>query len=994
MKSYIQYIPTAVVLLTLWLIPLLSTQAQPANITGSVTNHSADPVVGAIVTLVEDSDIQAVTDTDGRFTIRAIPGQHLRIITEEDSNKTVTVRQESMDVTIGNRQNDVRIGYGLTRNPEELTGAVSTIEAPDLAKSLVMNPENMLYGRLSGLTVLENSGLPPTNPTLLVRGRGTFTDPAPLVLVDGFERPLSSLSPGEIKQVIVLKDAATLAKYGQRGANGVVLVTTKRGGGDGLEVTASYEMGLTRPTTLPELANAPIYARALNEARTNDGRDPLYSSADLQAFEEGSAPYQFPNVDWFDEVLREQGVRSILNTQFRGGGDRARYFTTLSYAGDQGLFGPVDRNEGYSSQLKYQRFNFRTNLDIDITDNLLFQADVAGSLIETNRPGGGETANDIFNAMYTIPSAAFPVKTPDGHWGGTSIYGNNPVAILTATGYGQPNDRQFSLTGRLRKDLDSWIQGLSAEAEVSYYNFGEFFESETRSYSYQSVGDGTVYGQDTDLSFSDSFGNEQRFMDVRGKLHYAGTIGRSTVKAAALFHQSGQIYDGRDNTFRRRNVAGNLHFGWAGKYFLALAASYSGNNLLPPGDRYGFFPAVSAGWLLSEEGFLREAGFLDRLKLRASWGVSGSDRLPTENPYEADYASLGNSSEYWFRDGNQDQTGIYETKLAANNFIFEASYQTNVGLEARLFGRLDLSGDLFYARRTNIWTGTNGRISGVLGITPPSASEGIVENRGIEVTLYWRDSIGEVAYHIGGQFSMARNEIVEMNEQYRPYPYLERTGQPVAQRFGLEAIGFFQDQADIDSSPQQVFSEVQPGDIKYRDQNGDGIINEFDEVPLGYADYPEIYFSADLGFQYKGFNVSALLQGTGHQTVNLYTPSVFRPLGNSNNTISTWYYDRRWTPETAGTATLPRLTTESNDNNFRNNDIWLVDGSYIKLRTLEISYALPVSLVEPWKMDNVQLYLRGMNLFSIDDVPELDPEYLGTGYPLLRSYSAGVEIQF
>lgn len=986
MASYKQYIT---VLIIGWMLSALSVQAQEITVSGSVIDRSADPVVGATITITEDTVVQTTTDSNGQFSISAKSGQHLTVTTRKGGSRTVAVRQEPMNLTVAR---DLQISHGMSRSPEGLTGAVSTIRGDELTKSMILNPENALYGRLSGLMVLQNSGLPPTSPRFLVRGRGTFANSAPLVLVDGFEHPLSSLSPGDIEQVTVLKDAAVLALYGQRGANGVVRVTTKRGGRDGLEVIASYEMGLTWPTALPDFLEAPAYGRALNEARANDGRNPLYSSADLQAFEEGTSPYLFPNVDWFDEVLRDHGVRNNLNLHLRGGGDRARYFTTLSYVGDSGLFGSVDRNEGYNSQFKHQRFKFRSNLDIDLTDDLLFQADVAGNLIENNIPGGG--ANDIFNAMYQVPSAAFPVKTPDGHWGGTSIYGNNPVAILTATGSRQPNAREFSLTGRLRKDLSSWIEGLSAEAEVSYYNFGEFFESETRSYNYQSVGNGTVYGQNTDLSFSDSFGNEQRFTDVLGKLHYTGTIGRSAIEATVLFHQSGQIYDGRDNTFRRRNFAGNLRFGWAGKYFLDLAASYSGNNLLPPGDRYGFFPAVSAGWLLSEEDFLRETGFLDRLKLRASWGMSGSDRLPTGNPYEADYTSLGSSSEYWFRDGNQDQTGVYETNLAVDKFTFETAYQANVGLEARLFGRLDLSGDLFYVRRTNIWTGTNGRVSGVLGIDPSPASEGIVDNRGMEIAMKWNGAVGDLAYHLGGQFSFARNEIVEQNEQYRPYPYLQRTGQPVGQRFGLEAIGFFQDQADIDNSPQQSFSEVQPGDIKYRDQNADGVINEFDEVPLGYADYPEIYFSANLGFQYKGFSVSTLLQGTGHQTVNLYTPSVFRPLGNSNNTISTWYYDRRWTPQTAGTATLPRLTTEDNDNNFRNNDIWLVDGSYIKLRTLEISYSLPVSLVKPWKMDNVQLYLRGMNLFSIDDVPELDPEYLGTGYPLLRSYSAGVEIQF
>lgn len=1003
MKKYKYYI--LLTLIVWWLLPASSVFAQPATIAGFVTDPTGHPIEGAVIALVEDVNIQVVTDVDGKFAIHASPGQTLRVITKKGLEKTVMIHQEPMSITVGQQ---IPLGYGISQSKEELTGAVSAIETSELVdtRSLI-DPTNALYGRLPGVTVLQSGGgdLPPTSTSLFVRGRGTFRDSSPLLLVDGFERPFSSLSFGEIERVTVLKDAAVLARYGQQGANGVVLVTTKRGSNDGLVVTASYDLSFTQPTALPDFVEASVYASAVNEARVNDGRDPLYSSSDLQAFGEGTSPYLFPNVDWFDEVLRDQGIRSNLNTSFRGGGERSQYFATLNYLGDNGLFGPVNHNEGYSTQLNYQRFNFRSNLDIDLTNDLLFQADVAGILIENNRPGGASRANDIFDAMYTIPSTAFPVRTPDGRWGGTSVYDNNPVAILTSSGYGQPNAREFTLTGRLRQNLDSFVEGLSAEGTVSYHNFGEFGERETRSYSYASISpvrdEGgnivdttvTVFGEDTDLSFNDSFSNKRQFSDVLGKLNYSRAINRNTVKATVLFHQSERVFDGQDNTFRRRNLVGNLHMGLSGKYFFDLSASYSGNNLLPAGDRYGFFPALSIGWLLTEEDLLQNIGFLDWLKLRTSWGMSGSDLLPTNNPYEINYSSGGSS--YWFSDANSSRSGLLQRRLATTNFTYENSQQTNIGVEAKLFEKLDLTVDLFYARRTNILTDTEGYVSEVLGIDPPQSSEGTVDNRGVEGTVKWQDTIGEVAYHLGGQFSFTRNEIVEMNEEFRPYSYLQRTGRPVGQNFGLEVIGFFEDEDDIANSPQQVFSDIRPGDIKYRDQNGDGFINEFDEVPLGYASgYPEIYFSADLGFRYKGIGVSALFQGTGNHTVYLNTPSVFRPLGEDNYTISTYYYDRRWTRETADTATLPRLTTESNANNYRPNNIWLVDGSYVKLRMLEIAYSLPVSWVEQLKLDNLQIYLRGVNLFSIDNVPMLDPEYLGTGYPLLRSYSAGFEIRF
>lgn len=1003
MKRYNQYILSALIV---WLLlPAYSALGQQALIEGAVKNASGTAVAGANITLTENPDHQATTDKSGQFVIKARVGQHLQVKSAGTVQKSVLIDSENLTITI-DQGTAVKIptGYGMTTNSDENTGAVGTAGARDLQKSMVINPENALFGQIPGLMVLGNGGLPPTGTDFFVRGQGTFTNSSPLVLVDGFEQPLSSLSVNEIQSVSVLKDAAAIAKYGQRGANGVVLVKTKRGSNQGLKVTASYEQAFTQPTRLPEFVGAPAYARAVNEARANDGLDPRYGSADLQAFDSGNSPYLFPNVNWFDEVTRSSGTQSNYDITFEGGDQNVRYFAMLDAVFDNGLFGPVNRNDDYSTQAKYSRFNFRSNIDVDITEKLLLKVDVFGNIEENNLPGGGNGTNKIFNALYSIPSAAFPIKTPDGSWSGAQNYPENPVATLTSTGYGQPNSRNFSLAANLSRELDELLNGLSAEATVRYSNYNNFAEQQTRNFSYKSltpvrdqsgnIVDTTVtkYGQDTDLDYDSYFSNERTYSDIQGKVNYETAIGEdNTLEAMLLFHQSGQNFDGRDNTYHRRNFVGNVHMGFSGKYFVDVTASYSGSNVLPPGNKYGFFPAVSAGWLMTEEEFLQDVSFLDRLKLRASWGVSGSDLLPTNNPYEHAYT---NAIGYWFQMGNNYDGGFAEGRLATEDFTFETSYKSNIGIEATLFEKLDLTTDLFYERRTNILTGTGGLVSEVVGNTPALESNGIVENRGVEAALNWHDSIGEFSYQLGGQFTFARNEIIEMNEMFRPHDYLKRTGRSIGQIFGLEATGFFQDQADIADSPRHVFSQVQPGDIKYKDQNGDGLINEFDEVPLGYSSqHPEMYFSFSLGANYKGVGVSALFQGTGNYTAYLNTRSVFWPLRN-NTTISKHYYNRRWTPQTAESATLPRLTTESNNNNFRPNSIWLADRSYVKLRTIEVSYTLPTSVITPLNLKKVKIIGRGMNLLTLDNIPVLDPEQLSAGYPSLRSYNVGLEIAF
>lgn len=989
-----------IILITINLIMVSTAFAQMKAFTGKVIDSSGNPVQGVELSVRENAADKQFTDSDGKFTLLALPGQHLVARMMNNEGKVIVLGdQPIISFVMDNTSTLLNIGYGQSEFGYALGSSVSSIGAGKLSKSSAFNPENALYGILPGLAVMQNGGVEGSrSPDMFIRGKGTMNNANILVLVDGFERPLSALAVDEIDRVTVLKDAAALAEYGQRGANGVLLVTTKRGVNNALKVDVSFEYGLNKAFRLPDLYDAEKYANAYNEALSNDGLPLRYSSYDLTDFKTGNSPDLFPNVNWFRQTLRDYGTNSKFNVSFLGGTKNVKYFTTLNYQSEDGLFDHANTNS-YSTQAEYSRFNFRTNLDVDLSRTTKFQINVGGNIYNVNRPG--TAVDDIFNTLYTIPSAAIPVKTIHGKWGGSTIYNNNPMAMLTATGFATTHSRTLLFDISLKQNLDKYLQGLSAELAVSYDNSATYWDGKTKKYQYESAvvqreASGAVsntiynlYGQETALSPYSSLGSQWRHSNFWGKLNYFNSWGENTLNTMLLYQQDKKTGNAQYNTFLHQSLVGSAQYSLSQKYFAALTVSYSGSSVLPVNDKFGLFPAISGAWLINKESFLENSKSIKLLKLRASWGITGND-LMSPNLYEQGYFS-GTGS--YFTANNTLQGGIYEGRLATQQLTYEKSYKTNVGFDANLFGKLSATLDMFFDKRTDILVTTAGNISSVIGVTPAFANLGIVKNKGVELSMDWNDQIGGLNYHFGGQFSFVRNEIVEMAESYKAFDYLKRTGHPIGQVFGMEAIGFFKDANEITNSPKQVFSTVAPGDIKYKDQNGDHIINELDEVPIGYSSgYPEIYYSFNLGFKYKGFGIDAQFQGTANQSVYLNTPGVFWPL-RSNSTISS-FSDDRWTPATSSTATLPRLTTLNNSNDFRSSTTWMRNGSYLKLRTAEVYFELPLEMVKKMKCKEVRIFARGMNLFSLDYIKAMDPEKLGTGYPTLSSYYLGVNLAF
>ena len=907
-----------------------------------------------------------------------------------------------------NEEQLIPIGYGMEVRQAELTSAIGFVGADELNKSSAVNPANTLYGKIPGLTVLQNGGTSwNSNPTLYIRGVETFdalnnfTNTNILTIVDGFEQPISSLSLSEIESVTVLKDAAALAIYGMRGANGVLLVTTHKGKGDKLSVNVNYERGITWASRLPNLLDASEYAQAVNQAYINDGGAPLHSQQVLDKYGDNSSPYLFPNVNWMSESLNEFGHSDNFNVSFQQKTDLIRQFSMLSFESETGLLKPTDLNEGYSTKLNHYRFNFRTNIDINLTKTTKFAVRLSGNVGQDKRPAGS-TETELITAIYNTPATAFPVRTESNTWGINSTFQKNPVAMISSTGYLNQRMSEIKTIFSLEQDLDLLLKGLAIEGTFSFNKRSQVIDQYSRTYRSEEVipevdpvtgnitGNvtTTIYSNNTALDFSHWVASQRQHLAGLINLKHRYVWNDNAISSNVLLQAEDLVLMGQNNTYRHLLAAGLVRYSKAEKYFADLALSYNGTNILPAGSRFGFFPAVSAAWNLSKEDFMSEISFVNDLKLRASYGLSGNDQVRQN----ISKGSIIGASGYWFTNNNTSMGAETISRLASSP-TYETSTKSNIGVDAVLLNGVKLTADAFYNKRKGILVEAEGTVSQVVGIYAPFFPNGTTTNKGFEIGLNIFGKTSDFKYNIGGQFSYAKNEITNMEEAYQPEEYLKKTGQRIGQAFGLQADGFFRDANDITGNPVQTFSMVSPGDIKYKNQNTDNVIDKYDVVAIGYSTQtPDLYYSATIDLEYKSIGVNALIQGIARQTVYLNTPTLFWPL--RNNTSITHFSDDAWTPATAETATLPRLSMTESANNYQPNSIWLVDGSYLKLRSVQLYYNLPKRLVSKVGLNKARIYAEGLNLLSIDNIPNVDPEAIGTSYPTQASLIFGLQIDF
>ena len=896
------------------------------------------------------------------------------------------------------KNNKTQYGRSISIATKEATAAISTVSADDLSHKTSIDPSNNLFGLLNGLQAFQNGGTAWNDgASFLIRGVDAFGAKAPLILVDGFERSIANLTTQEIESISILKDAPALALYGMKGSNGVVYIKTKRGAlSETPQIDFSYQFNVATPNRLPKFVDSYTYAKALNEGLSNDGLSPRYDQSELNAFRDQSNPNFYPNIDWMDEALRNKSYGDNVNFSIRGGGKIVKYFSQINYVDNRGIFKPVSDNSGYSTQMKYSKLNVRTNLDIDMGEYTKVQLNLLGNFSEKNAPA--TDVKDIFNALYQVPSGAFPLKTEQNIWGGTSVYKNNPIAMISGTGTERVQARTLYADLSLNQRLDFLTKGLSATMRIAFDDCTAYRDLNSKNFAYQSAiwnwdnNEGThqKLRNESELVFSSETEAFIRHFNFHTQFNYDKAWNKHKLNATVLYAMDKVTHAGRNQTFANIDVVGQAHYVYNNRYLLDVSMAESASSVLDPSNRWAFLPSVGIGWILSEEEFIK-TDWLNSLKLRASWGITA----------EADYQPnlfndiYGSGNKYFFKDALTSTSGLREKQLRVNDLTYEKSNKMNVGVDFAAWNKLNITVDAFYEHRTDILVDGSGSTSSILGISAPKVNKGIVDNKGIELAANWSDRINDFSYQVGGQFSFTRNKIKNMEEIYRPEKYQERTGLSVGQMFGYEVEGIYQNQDEIDNSEvKQKLSEVHPGDLKFKDQNNDKIIDKYDMIALGYNQLcPEIYFSFNLGAEYKGIGLFAQFQGVGNYSQMLDTRSLYRPLIN-NNTISEHYYENRWTPETPA-AKYPRLTAEGSENNYNSNSLWLADASFLKLRTLELYYQLPTNLLGSSKvLKGARLFARAHDLFSLDKIDVADPESLGVSHPTMTQYTFGFNLHF
>lgn len=970
------------------MLAISSLSAQGITVKGVVEDENGRLISNAIVVSKNVSD---TTDLFGRFELNASKGSVLTVSkqgymsSELIAKKAVTV---ILQMNAGDNKVEVLMG---SKSQKEVTSSISYLNNKDIKNNSVLAFGNSLYGKLTGLNVKQADGEPGDDyPSLLIRGKHTFTGSnSPLVLVDGFEREYNTLSTEEVESVSVLKDAAATALYGMDGANGILLLTTKRGIAGKASIGFKVETGVSSPTRLPKFYGSYDYARFYNMAQTNDGKTASqlrYSPTQLEGYRLNADPMLYPNVDWVSETVREYAPSKKYVLDFRGGNDVAKYYVNVGLENAEGIFKNTDHGS-YSTNRNLNRMNFRSNLDIKVTSKLSVRLDLAGRLEDVNEPTNSSSA--IFNNLYSFHPNVAPVFVAPGIYGGTNSYRNNPVAYLNEQGYKQTHRRYFQSNIVANYDLSDFVNGLAVGMRATFDNYYSVSDGYTKTYSVTEITDKSSpidslslpYGVKGNLTATGPTGeSEYRRTNLEFYTKYDHTFGKHNVSALAMYRQS-EYVTGLDFPTRRMSLSGKITYDYDKKYIIDLAANYGASENFIKGRRFGLFPAVSGAWVVSSEPFMQDVTPVSYLKLRASTGLVGNQNIGgTRFGYRNLYSSAG-----------VEQT-------AGNPYLtWEKAYKTDLGVDLTLFKHTQLMFTYFNEFRDDILNSGDVLIPAYFGNAFGYTNYGQVKSSGYELSLQHDQQFKNWGYHIGANATFVKNTVTRMRELTRVDTYLYKQGQPIGQRYGLIALGLFQSQAEIDAAPAQSWGKLIPGSIRYKDVNGDGVVNSNDVMPIGKdATVPDCDLGVSLGFNAYGFYVDANFQAAIGREVNLRDANE-----GAQYSVAALYSDRNvskfidtpWTVETAATANYPSLSIENAANNFQTSTYWLRNGDFLRLRSLEIGFNLPKSLISKILLSSANIYVRGMNLFTLDNIKFFDPEVM-EGYPVMKSYNLGINLKF
>ncbi|MFV0467365.1 MAG: SusC/RagA family TonB-linked outer membrane protein [Dysgonomonas sp.] len=983
----------------------LSAQELVPTIKGRVL-YDGKPLSGITVSVV-NGFTQTLTETDGSFSIKVQEKKTLLFSGKGYEQKTVVVDDAEVALTVDMRlaTDEQILDYGYqSRSKTMSTAAISSVNGESLSKTPVATVNDAVQGTVTGLTAVRTSGNEPgwSLSDYYVRGIGTFGNSSPLILVDNVERDITLLEPEEIESFSVLKDAAALVKYGMHSANGVINIKTKRGYIAKPEVSFKANFGIQTPSRLPEYLGSQEYVRFRNIALANDGlpisTDPRYNPDMYNGTENA---YLYPNTDWYGEFIKKTAPIQSYRINVAGGTDIVRYYVLLGITNQQGLYNYADKNEAYNTNPDYTRYNIRANTDINITKYLTLSLDLGGKLETKTFPN--QSASNIITALAYMPPT-IPILNQDGSIGGASSFQYNPYGILSHNGYSSDYNRYLQGNVSANYKLDFWVKGLAVNVMYGFDTYKLYRRWKTQSYAVSQLnldGTYTTFGQnsDVDINYSSSgqsYGLRSTFI---GGLNYETTIDNKHALLADLkYRQSTLWVQSAGANYNQQDYLGSLTYGFDKRYIAEFAFSYSGSEDFSKDNRFDFFPTASLAWIASNEGFMKNVDAIDLLKLRASYGVLGNSNLGSgisRYPFLSNYYNGGG---YIFGDSYAWSDGSYEGRLSNPNIKNEISKNLNIGLDVELLkNKLEMNLDFFRNDRSRIITTRSETMSGIVGQTLAYENIGSVLNKGFELMLKHQNRVGEVGYFAQANVSFARNKITYMDEVQGLESWLYKTGQPVGVLRGLEAVGFFNTQEEIDGWAKSTYGTVQPGDVKYVDQNNDNIIDENDFIPLGYNNIPEWNFGLNFGFNYKNFDLTALFTGVANRSYYVFNNVMLGMV--SEQKVTATAYDTWQKGVNESSALLPRLTTEWNNHNTQNSTIWKQNGNYLRLQSVELGYNLPKTLLAKANIKDVRVFVNGYNLFSFDHLKKynLSADYPNAGvyaYPELRVYNVGVNIKF
>lgn len=979
-----------------------SSKALRQQVKGKVLDEKGEPIIGATVT-EEGTSNGTITDYDGMFTLEASKDGILTISYIGYKSQQVSIAGKDMvAVTLKEDMEQldevVVVGYG-SQKKVNLTGAVSTVNAKMLENRTGSDPYNMLTGQIPGVTIVQNSGQPGADMgNLRVRGIGTLGNADAMVIIDGVESSVNNVNPNDIATISVLKDAAASSIYGVRAANGVILITTKRGTVGKPIISYSGYVGWQDACRLPKYLDSYNYALLLNEAYRNDGASVPYSSENLETIKNGSDPDHFANSNQVDAVLSEQGIFHNHHLSVVGGKEEIKYSLAAGFY----------KKDGLMPNMSYNRFNLRSNIDSKINDRLDVQLNISASRDDRKSPATHKVYDpdtDLWNIMYHAfrESPLTPIRFQNGNYG---LYLNehNSVAEANLSGESHIYNTYFQGNAGFTYKI---IKGLTLKGNAAAtFNLQDIYVDQKRMDFYSAESTEPIKSTRSMVSNQDKKSLE---VNLQAYLDYNRTFGKHTIKGLLGYSQIRNEYrllkasrkdlptnnslgeidagdittqetGGNSVAYALRSVFGRVNYGFDDRYLLEANLRYDGSSRFPKNNRFGLFPSFSFGWRISEEDFFK-ADFVDNLKLRASWGQLGNQEIDDYLFYNT--YSFG----YDYSFGNTLFSGISINDVMANTAItWEKTDQMDVGVDADFWGgKLSLTGDFFLKNTHAILLKLP--IPDLVGVSAPMQNAGKVRNIGFELALTHRNQVNRFRYSTSFNFSYVKNEIIDLNGGDTPG---RSVGDPVDNIYGYVCEGIFKSQEEIDNSPKQVWGAV-PGDLKYADINNDGVVNQNDRKSLG-STFPKINFGLRVNCEYRNFDLTMLLQGAG-MVKGVTAGEISQAFMNGGKVTEEWL--DRWTPENVN-ASYPRLTLSGSSRNYMTSSFWVQNASYLKMRNLQIGYTIPKNILSHLGVSNLRLYCSIDNLFTISKFKGLDPEMVTTQtmYPLTRNYSFGINLSF